>query len=677
MHFRLGIYLGTVLLPLLAAAEGVRETITRYEDEIVVTAHRVPLPLRQVGSSVSIISREKLAHQPVTILADLLRDLPGMAVSRTSTLGSLTEVRLRGSEANHLKVILDGIEVNDLTGGNGFYFSSLGSQDLERVELVRGPQSALYGSDAVAGVLNIKTKDVEAELEADFFLEKGSLGTDTESLTLGVRRDLWWAKVFRTNFSTKGISAYSDNLFREEPSCFSEDLDCALFVQENRERDPSDRTENSWKFYVTPGENLEIGIDIKRVNTGAEYDQAGLYMDTEHRNDRDFKADSVFLEYSHSSGAFELTHNFKIQETSIKRDEYRSLDDAAEELYEKYGVVTRTLQYSGLAVSENWNHSIGWKYRDRESDFDFEGPATLFAGAVVEGGSLEETSVSLEYIYRLLENLTLSAGGEKVQSRDFENVFTYRGAVSWSLGNFSLKASRGTGRANPTFVERFGRYDSFVGNPDLLPERNRGFDLGVEYNHGNLWLDFRSYREVLKDEINGFVWDQTLLAFTADNGIGPSVRDGYEFQGRFSGKKFSLEGSYAWLDASGHTTASSGPGDIRQEFRRPRHSGSFTFNRSFGEAFSWNLNVSYTGKQLNNCFPYSRLWCSPPGGTGQVLTLSSYVLVNSTLQYRLNDEIQFQLRGENILDREYTDVIGYNAPGRRVYLSFKYSPQFR
>jgi vitamin B12 transporter len=146
-------------------------------DVVVVTASRAPLPAASAPASISIIDRETIDRRQSAFAADLLRDLPGVAVSRSGGIGAQTQLRIRGAEANHLLVLIDGVEANDPAGNDEFGFEQLTTADIERLEFVRGPQSALWGSDALAGVLNIVTRQPGDEFTARAFAEGGAFGT--------------------------------------------------------------------------------------------------------------------------------------------------------------------------------------------------------------------------------------------------------------------------------------------------------------------------------------------------------------------------------------------------------------------------------------------------------------------------------------------------------------------
>ncbi|MGZ0188055.1 MAG: TonB-dependent receptor [Alphaproteobacteria bacterium] len=145
--------------------------------EMVVSASRVPVPADSVGSAVTVIEREDIQRKQVRLLSDILREVPGVALSRGGPVGSLTQVRIRGAEANQTLVLIDGVEVNDPSGASEFDLSTILADDVQRIEVLRGPQSALYGSDAIGGVINIITIKGEGGTSIRARVEGGSFNT--------------------------------------------------------------------------------------------------------------------------------------------------------------------------------------------------------------------------------------------------------------------------------------------------------------------------------------------------------------------------------------------------------------------------------------------------------------------------------------------------------------------
>ena len=129
-----------------------------YDEEVIVTASHLPVPIARSASSSTVITADQIHYRAPVLVSDLLRDVPGFAVSRNGALGSSTQVRVRGAEGNHLLVLIDGVEANDPSQGDEFNWATLSADSVERIEVLRGPQSALVGSDAVSGVINVITR---------------------------------------------------------------------------------------------------------------------------------------------------------------------------------------------------------------------------------------------------------------------------------------------------------------------------------------------------------------------------------------------------------------------------------------------------------------------------------------------------------------------------------------
>ena len=159
-------------------------------ETMVVTAYRTPAPVNQLGSTVTVITSEQLEKRQSAAVSDLLRDVPGLMVNRSGGLGAQTQLRIRGAEANQVMVFIDGMEANDPATDSAFDFAHLLSSDIERIEIIRGPQSALWGSDALAGVINIITKRVKGTSKISGFTEGGSFGTLRGGVKLEVHQKI-------------------------------------------------------------------------------------------------------------------------------------------------------------------------------------------------------------------------------------------------------------------------------------------------------------------------------------------------------------------------------------------------------------------------------------------------------------------------------------------------------
>ena len=167
--FAVSLALSAAILPKAAQADEI--------EEVLVSASLLPIAAAQSANAISVIDREQLANRAALSVSDLLRDIPGLAVSRSGVQGSATQVRVRGAEANHLLVLIDGVEANDPSQSDEVNWGTLSADEIERIEVIRGPQSAMRGSDAVSGVINIVTRSADQPLTASAFTEAGNFAT--------------------------------------------------------------------------------------------------------------------------------------------------------------------------------------------------------------------------------------------------------------------------------------------------------------------------------------------------------------------------------------------------------------------------------------------------------------------------------------------------------------------
>ena len=300
-------------------------------------------------------------------------------------------------------------------------------------------------------------------------------------------------------------------------------------------------------------------------------------------------------------------------------------------------------------------------------DFTQRGTASFF-GDPNQDQSMDNTGWVAEFLSQPLERLDVSASVRHDDNSDFENTTTYRLTASYLLANDTtrLHTSWGTGRKSPTFIERFGYFSGqFLGNPDLKPEQTRGFDVGIAQAllTGLLTVDLTYFDERLKDEIDGFLFDSASGLFTAANLDGESRRQGAELElDARLGEALRARLSYTYLD----TRQPDPTGGSSREIRRPRHSAALNLNQAVlrGRG-NLNLNLTYTGDQTDQYFP-------PPSFSTRTLTLDDYLLLDLTASYALSERLTLYARVNNLLNESYTDVIGYQAPGRGVYAGVRF-----
>jgi vitamin B12 transporter len=608
-------------------------TTTTPDDNIVITANRAPTPVRDVGSSFSIVERPIVEQRQSILATDLLQDLPGVAVSRSGPIGSQTQVRIRGAEANQVLVMIDGIEVNDIASNDEFDFANLTTYDIDRIEVVRGPQSALWGSDAMAGVINVITRKADRPLDVSAFLEGGSFNTINGGGRIGAA-------------SEKGNVSLGASYLDSDGTNISRGGD---------EKDGYQNLTTTLNAGYDPLDNLKLDMVVRYTDAENDFDNAdfGAPVDANRRTDQS-------RTYAQLRGLLSLMDNFweqQLRMTWVDTDNKSYEDDAwtSTQAGEKLGLYYQT----GLNLTRN---SDGQATNALILAVDYEKEDFRQRGIVQPWGdpnrdeSLDNTGLVAEYLTTPLEPWAISLSVRYDNNSDFDDVTTWRATTSYAFESTGtrLRASAGTGQKRPTFTERFGFFTNFVGNPNLKPERSTGWDIGIDQSvfTDRLQLNLTYFSEELKDEINGFFFDAGTGGFTAVNRDGTSDRTGVEFAFAADlAAGLDLTGSYTYTDSSETTST----GSSTQELRRPRHMAAANLNYRFiRDRANVNLNVSYTGDQLDDdfgTFPATRV------------ALDAYTLVNLAAEFAVTDMVAVYGRVENLFDEDYANVFGFAPSG--------------
>ncbi len=606
------------------------------DENMIVTAHRIELPANRVGSSVSVVGRDLLVERQSVFAVDVLQDVPSVAVSRTSGYGSLTDVRIRGAEANQVLVVIDGVEANDPALGDAFDFNSLTSYDIDSIEVLRGPQSALWGSDAAAGVINIRTRQGDSGFSAGGFLEGGSNSTVFGGGNASYNTDRGGINLYGSYFDTDGEDATIEG---DEDDGFD-----SLNLSMNGRWQPTDTTRLSMFSRYSEGNSDYDGTDFA----------TGLPADA----DNDSEDESLLLSAAGGITAFDGVWDQSLRLTYLDTDHQQNSDgiENAKASAEKVGIYYQsTFQLPDWQSFESQHLILALDYEDE----DFSQSGTAFgAFDPNQDQSMDNIGYVAEFMTRPLPQLDLSASVRYDDNSDFDDITTYRFTSSYliSASSTRLRASYGEGQKSPTFIERFGFFpDQFFGNEDLKPEKNKGFDIGLEQQlfTGRASIAVTYFSERLEDEINGFAFDVDSGLFTADNLDGKSKRDGVEVElnGQLT-DNLTLTGSYTYTDSREPNAT----GGRSRELRRPKHMAAMNLNASLlNGRGNLNINVSYTDDQRDRFFP-------PFPEDPQLVTLDSYVLVDIAGSYRINDHIEVYARVNNSFDETYQNVFGYRSP---------------
>ena len=637
--------LGFITLPVLwtfppgAAAEAPQEAASpRSADEeaerlpeIVVSASRTPLEARAAGSAVTVITAEELERKQVRVVSDVLREVPGVAVNRSGTVGALTQVRIRGAEANHTLVLIDGVEVNDPSGGSEFDFADLLAADVERIEVLRGPQSALYGSDAIGGVINVITRKGRGPAAATLRLEGGSFGSGEVSAGVRGAGERYHLSLGGTGFRTSGVSIAPGAGGKPEKDGYRN---------------------HSWRARLGADllEDLHVELVGRYVRSKVETDPGGLAGGFQRPVDGDNEtrgtqwSGRARLAYGLFDGAWE--HRLGAGASRKKRDYFAagSRNYAAEGARSRFDYQTSV--FFDTAALADAEHSFTF-LAEREKD------------SQTAGGSQSDVTgygYTGEYRVGVWERLFLSGSVRFDDNDRFRDAVTFRATMAYLIegSGTRLHGSYGTGVKNPTLFELFGFAPGFTPNPRLTPEKSNGWDAGVEQSifDRRLSVDVTYFANRIRNHISGgFDTSVNLDGVSRIRGVETTLK------ARIT-PALTLTGQYTWTDAKdplGMTLT-----------RRPRHvaSAHLAWDLLDGRA-GLGLGVRYNGEQQDVRFDsnYSQ----------SRVTLDDFVLVNATASYETAPGVELFGRVENLLDRDYQEVFGFRNTGIGGFLGIRWT----
>jgi len=617
------------------SAQVISDTNAEIE-EVLVSASLMPITASRSANAVTVIDRAQLRNRATVSLSNILRDVPGFSVSQVGVLGSQTQVRVRGAEANHLLVTIDGVEANDPSQGDEFSWGTLTASDIERIEIIRGPQSSLRGSDAVAGVVNIITRSAEKS-SVGLFLESGSWATHHSGFNIGHKQG-----DFDIRFGLSHIESAGDNIARTG--------------------DENDGYRNT-TYNIRSGLKLSDQMDISfaaRESDGmnqfdADNDFDGLIEDQDRVSEFENSTMRFQGDYSSKDG----TWQHKVLISQSKSDNTAFADKA------KGNVTASTkdqIQYIGSFTWDQGAQNVAALVEREEEDWMQRGEITWGVYDPNQDRERDTDSVAVEYRTDINDHLTLAASARHDDNSEFDSAKTYRAEAIYQLTEaIRLRSAVGTAVKNPTFTERFGFYTNFIGNPNLIPEESTSWELGADQliMGGALTLSLTIFEAELENEIDGFVYDPATFAYTSNNINGTSERKGAELSavGNIS-ESMSLAAAYTYTDSTGD--------DAVREVRRPRHIASLNLGWQAAHNLHLNTNIQFTGEQTDVYFP-------PFPEPSQIVALSNHTLVNINLNYSATEKFEMYLKLENALNENYEEVFGYQTLGFGATLGLRYS----
>ena len=617
-------------------------------DELLVTGTRDSsgVDADKIGSSVTVITAQQFEERQVRIVSDVLRDVPGVAVSRTGAVGNLTQVRIRGTEGNHVLTLIDGIKASDPFSGE-FDWATLLADDVARVEVLRGQQSAIYGSDAIGGVINYITPTGRDDPGGRVRVEGGSMGTYGGAVRYG---------------------AYASG------------LDVVVNAG----------AQNTDGYVVAPGGSRKIGSELVTASAKVAYEVTpqlkvrGVvrYTDTDaDTNGQSFsppgfatdspgsktKAESTYgflgADYAMLDGRW--THSLSVQGVDATRDNEtdftRTGGDKGTRLKASYATTFR------IDAGELTHRFTGAYDYERET-YQNTNPPGAFAADTTKRAVVNNGFVG-QYDLAIGDVAGLGAAVRYDEHEFFDNATPYRVQGFFHVSDMvRMRAAAGSGikAPQPDRALRLQRLGLPVrGQPE--PQGRALGGLGGRRrpalcNEGRVRLGATYFDSTLHDEIFTVFGAPIALCTrpgfpvptscsTTGNRATDSTQKGVElFADAKLSDAFTLEAAYA------HLTARE---DHVQEIRRPPEIGSVNLTwHAPGSPASLTATVRYNGDMTDSDFS---------AFPARTVSLKAYTLVNLSGSWRLNQTLELFGRIENLADQSYQEVYGFNTPGRAAY----------
>lgn len=627
---------GVLCLNLLAQTEPIQTKTS----EVIVTATRTLTSTKEVASSYTIITSEQMSRYQKASLLEYLRDAEGIEITQQGGKGNIASAFVRGASPAHMLVLIDGIKMNNPSSpDNAYDLSSLLVDYVERVEIVRGPQSTLYGSEAVAGVINVITK-------------KGNLNPSISLLAEGGTNNFYRGNV--NAVGNLGNVNYAANFSEYQTDGFS----AINSKYGNKEKDKSKLTNALLNLGYRLSDNFQIEGGYIFTKSRADLDQSNKFGD-----DPNYTYD--YEEHVIRSG---LTGNFFDNTLTSKlffSNSRRFANAIDKEDPAHIGVSSSNYSWGrrysyGLQNSyflENNEITFGVESENESAESSYKsnslwGPYE----SIFSKRTLTNTAFYLQDQLNIEGNFFTSVGIRYDSHDKFGSAFTYRLAPAYLITSTQtkIKASYGTGFKAPSL---FYLFDPLFGNPKLNPEKSSGFDFGFEQYLINSDLSFGlTYFSTSFSDMIGF--DANFKAVN----VKKAETKGIEF---FSDLHFSnIDMKLSYTNLSALDKSPNVPKSEKKLIRRANNKASLNISYSPINSISVNTLIRFIGEREDvdfSSFPSQRV------------TMPSYLLVDFALAYKIFDAIKLSMRVENVFDRKYEEVLFYGTSRRAFYFGVTYN----
>ncbi|MBM3555398.1 MAG: TonB-dependent receptor [Alphaproteobacteria bacterium] len=615
---------------LLAAAPAFAQESTKSPftlPETVVTANRVQTRLDEVGASVTVLTAEDLERRQIKTMVEALREVPSLSVQQIGGPGRQTSVFTRGANSNHTLVLVDGVRMNDPSDPSGaFNFANLTTLGVDRIEVVRGPASTLYGSDAIGGVINIITAKGQGPMQGKAFAEGGSFRTGAAAAQAKGSEGRFNYNISAGRLQTRGTSVTAP---RRRTN--------------GRNDEPDGYNVNSW--------NSRLGADLSDTFEIALFSRGDVsHGFTDVAAEDPDSADKQRQMSNRLAGKLSLFDGDWVQTFGVSHmlmDRVNTNDpdrfSTSRSRSTGHGERRKAEWQNDVKVAPGWLVTAGTEHEVNEFT-----STNWSATSNARSKGTDANSAGYAQAKWDINRDTHVTGGARVDHHDaFGNFPTWRISPTYLVRDTDtrFKAAMGTGFHAPALFQLYGRSGTFGPNPDLQPEISRGWELGFEQGVGK---DAAFGSTYFKTNIRDLITSNA--AGTMSVNINTAQTYGVESFGRW-------QPTDRWSLRLDHTYQRTEDASIGQELvRRPKHRVGGSAEWQATDEWMVGSGLLYRGHRAD----------SDADTFGRIYTQGATVMRLFT-RYDVNDGVQLFARIENALDRRYEEPSGYNQPQRAYY----------
>ena len=584
-------------------------------DEIIVVSNRIPIPLENIATSVSVIYEKEIQSYGNISLKDVIRQTSAIGASSNGGIGSTSSIRIRGEEGFRTLILFDGLRLSDPSAPQvNTPIEHLLSNGITKVEILRGPQGLSYGADA-GGIISISSKPREEGLKISLDGQAGSFETEQGNIALSAANQELDFSIFASNLNVEGYNVRtSDTIFADDDGYENNTIHTRIGTNLTK--------------------NLRLQVVHRYVEGKTEYD--GCFAGTtiyDCESIYELEGNRISLDYS----SLVYGHSLAYSKTETNREDF-ALEALA---FGSNGELNR-FEYVGYTTNlPGFNIVFGI---DLEEEIN---------------GPLERHNKGyyIEYLSDFSENFFFTAGARRDDNQDYGDHTSFRITnaylINWENSKVKLKASYGSGLRAPSLFEQDYNSGPFsyppASNSNLTEEVSTGFEYGLEYmRNNNLRIELTVFDQKVENAI--FFDLAGFSGYLQDKGISKS--QGIELDSSFSlSNSIRFNANYTYNE----TERPSG----LPRLRRPKN------------LFNFGINYWDSTEKLRLSGFYSTVQDSIDEQLGLPLDLADFDVLNVTASYQLSENVEFFARIENALNEEYQEVIGYITPKRSYYLGIR------